>query len=114
METLLREAKEKHPEIPASLKEQIVLEHTPLIRYIVNRIAVRRNEHVSPMHHQGLQRLHVRGHIPVRWRDDAGHCYVAPSGVACGIGFDANADVRRSPCARAVEQSGPVIDIEIL
>ena len=28
METLLREAKENHPEIPASLKEQIVLEHT--------------------------------------------------------------------------------------
>jgi DNA-directed RNA polymerase specialized sigma subunit len=41
METLLREAKEKHDEIPSTLKEQIVLEHSPLIRYIVNRIAVR-------------------------------------------------------------------------
>ena len=45
MEALLREAKEKHSEIPASLKEQIVLEHTPLIRYIVNRIAVRLPSH---------------------------------------------------------------------
>ena len=47
METLLREAKEKHPEIPASLKEDIVLEHTPLIRYIVNRIAVRLPSHID-------------------------------------------------------------------
>ena len=37
METLLRAAKEKENEIPATLKEQIVLEHTPLIRYIVNQ-----------------------------------------------------------------------------
>ncbi|MEZ4291607.1 MAG: hypothetical protein R3E53_14160 [Myxococcota bacterium] len=29
METLLREAKERHNEIPATLKEDIVLEHTP-------------------------------------------------------------------------------------
>ena len=41
METMLREAKENQREISPSLKEQIVLEHTPLIRYIVNRIAVR-------------------------------------------------------------------------
>ena len=41
MEGLLREAKEQSPEVPPVLKEQIVLEHTPLIRYIVNRIAVR-------------------------------------------------------------------------
>ena len=41
METMLRDAKEQHNEIPASVKEQIVLEHAPLIRYIVNRIAVR-------------------------------------------------------------------------
>ena len=34
MEALLRDAKEKYNEIPAPLKEQIVLEHTPLIRYI--------------------------------------------------------------------------------
>jgi len=47
MEALLREAKEKHHEIPATLKEQIVLEHAPLIRYIVNRIAVRLPSHID-------------------------------------------------------------------
>ena len=41
MESLLRDAKANHDDIPSSLKEQIVLEHTPLIRYIVNRIAAR-------------------------------------------------------------------------
>jgi RNA polymerase sigma factor for flagellar operon FliA len=56
METLLREAKEKHSEIPASLKEQIVLEHTPLIRYIVNRIAVRLPSHIDldDLHNTGV------------------------------------------------------------
>ena len=56
METLLREAKEKNPEIPASLKEQIVLEHTPLIRYIVNRIAVRLPSHIDldDLHNTGV------------------------------------------------------------
>jgi RNA polymerase sigma factor for flagellar operon FliA len=56
METLLREAKENHPEIPASLKEQIVLEHTPLIRYIVNRIAVRLPSHIDldDLHNTGV------------------------------------------------------------
>ena len=39
METLLREAQTKHDEIPPDLKENIILEHAPLIRYIVNRIA---------------------------------------------------------------------------
>ena len=47
MEALLRDAKEKSSEIPSSLKEQIVLEHTPLIRYIVNRIAVRLPSHID-------------------------------------------------------------------
>jgi len=47
METLLREAKEQHSEIPSNLKEQIVLEHTPLIRDIVNRIAVRLPSHID-------------------------------------------------------------------
>ncbi len=47
METLLRQAKEKHSEIPPNLREQIVLEHTPLIRYIVNRIAVRLPSHID-------------------------------------------------------------------
>ncbi len=37
MEALLRDAKKEHNTIPSGLKERIVLEHTPLIRYIVNR-----------------------------------------------------------------------------
>jgi RNA polymerase sigma factor for flagellar operon FliA len=56
MEMLLREAKEKNDEIPATLKEQIVLEHTPLIRYIVNRIAVRLPSHIDldDLHNTGV------------------------------------------------------------
>ena len=56
METLLREAKEKGPEIPPNLKEQIVLEHTALIRYIVNRIAVRLPSHIDldDLHNTGV------------------------------------------------------------
>lgn len=56
METLLREAKELHDEIPAMLKEEIVLEHTPLIRYIVNRIAVRLPSHIDldDLHNTGV------------------------------------------------------------
>jgi RNA polymerase sigma factor for flagellar operon FliA len=56
METLLREAKEKHSEIPSNLKEQLVLEHTPLIRYIVNRIAVRLPSHIDldDLHNTGV------------------------------------------------------------
>ena len=38
---------ENHGGIPAELKEQIVLQHTPLIRYIVNRIAVRLPSHID-------------------------------------------------------------------
>ncbi len=47
MEALMQEAREAHGEIPADLKEQIVLEHSPLIRYIVNRIAVRLPSHID-------------------------------------------------------------------
>ena len=56
METLLREAKDKHSEIPADLREQIVLEHAPLIRYIVNRIAVRLPSHIDldDLHNTGV------------------------------------------------------------
>ena len=56
METLLRDAKEKTGAIPADLKEQIVLEHSPLIRYIVNRIAVRLPSHIDldDLHNTGV------------------------------------------------------------
>jgi RNA polymerase sigma factor for flagellar operon FliA len=56
MEGLLRDAKEKYDEIPPDLKEQIVLEHTPLIRYIVNRIAVRLPSHIDldDLHNTGV------------------------------------------------------------
>ncbi len=56
MEALLRDAKQKYCEIPSGLKEQIVLEHTPLIRYIVNRIAVRLPSHIDldDLHNTGV------------------------------------------------------------
>ncbi len=56
MEALHREAKEKSSTIPPSLREQIVLEHTPLIRYIVNRIAVRLPSHIDldDLHNTGV------------------------------------------------------------
>jgi len=56
MESMLREFKESNAEIPASLKEQIVLEHGPLIRYIVNRIAVRLPSHIDldDLHNTGV------------------------------------------------------------
>jgi RNA polymerase sigma factor for flagellar operon FliA len=56
METLLRELKESNAEIPPTVKEQIVLEHTPLIRYIVNRIAVRLPSHIDldDLHNTGV------------------------------------------------------------
>jgi len=56
MEALLREAKAKYNEIPPTLKEEIVLEHTPLIRYIVNRIAVRLPSHIDldDLHNTGV------------------------------------------------------------
>ncbi len=56
MEALLREARELHGAIPASLKEKIVLEHTSLIRYIVNRIAVRLPSHIDldDLHNTGV------------------------------------------------------------
>ncbi len=56
MEAMLRDAKESQAEIPAVLKEQLVLEHTPLIRYIVNRIAVRLPSHIDldDLHNTGV------------------------------------------------------------
>ena len=56
MEGILRDAKENYSEIPATLKEQIVLEHAPLIRYIVNRIAVRLPSHIDldDLHNTGV------------------------------------------------------------
>jgi RNA polymerase sigma factor for flagellar operon FliA len=56
MEALLREAKQKSTDISPSLREQIVLEHTPLIRYIVNRIAVRLPSHIDldDLHNTGV------------------------------------------------------------
>ena len=56
MDALLREAKEKDTEISPGLREQIVLEHTPLIRYIVNRIAVRLPSHIDldDLHNTGV------------------------------------------------------------
>ncbi len=57
MEALLREAKHEYDEIPADIRDQIVLEHAPLIRYIVNRIAVRLPSHID------LDDLHSTGVI---------------------------------------------------
>ena len=56
MEEELRDAKQKAGNIPQPLKEQIVLEHTPLIRYIVNRIAVRLPSHIDldDLHNTGV------------------------------------------------------------
>ena len=56
MEAELRLAQEKTGEISSSLKEEIVLEHTPLIRYIVNRIAVRLPSHIDldDLHNTGV------------------------------------------------------------
>jgi len=56
MELQLKEAREEHGEIPSTLKEQIVLEHAPLIRYIVNRIAVRLPSHIDldDLHNTGV------------------------------------------------------------
>jgi RNA polymerase sigma factor for flagellar operon FliA len=56
MDAQLREAKEKDMGISARLREQIVREHTPLIRYIVNRIAVRLPSHIDldDLHNTGV------------------------------------------------------------
>jgi len=56
MEGLLRDAKQQNSDVPPLLKEQIVLEHTPLIRYIVNRIAVRLPSHIDldDLHNTGV------------------------------------------------------------
>ena len=57
MEALLRDAKHETGEIPQALRDQIVIEHGPLIRYIVNRIAVRLPSHID------LDDLHSTGVI---------------------------------------------------
>jgi RNA polymerase sigma factor for flagellar operon FliA len=56
MEAELRTAKEERGSIPQTLREQIVLEHAPLIRYIVNRIAVRLPSHIDldDLHNTGV------------------------------------------------------------
>jgi RNA polymerase sigma factor for flagellar operon FliA len=56
MEGLLRDAREQHGKIPPTLKDKIVLEHTALIRYIVNRIAVRLPSHIDldDLHNTGV------------------------------------------------------------
>ena len=56
MESQLREARLTHGAIPDGLKEQIILEHTALIRYIVNRIAVRLPSHIDldDLHNTGV------------------------------------------------------------
>ena len=57
IETLMLEAREAHDEIPQPLKDSIILDHEPLIRYIVNRIAVRLPSHID------LDDLHSTGVI---------------------------------------------------
>lgn len=57
MEALIRDAWERHGRIPTDLKNQIVLDHTPLISYIVSRIAIRLPSHVD------LEDLHNTGVI---------------------------------------------------
>ena len=56
METMLQEAKQHSDEITPDLKQQIVLEHNALIRYIVNRIAVRLPSHIDldDLHNTGV------------------------------------------------------------
>jgi len=57
MEIALSEARNSDGSIPTPLKQQIVLDHTPLIRYIVSRIAARLPAHVD------LEDLHNTGVI---------------------------------------------------
>ncbi len=56
METQMKDAKDKFGEIPRTLMYQFVLEHAPLIRYIVNRIAVRLPSHIDldDLHNTGV------------------------------------------------------------
>jgi RNA polymerase sigma factor for flagellar operon FliA len=56
IENMMKKAREEHDGIPAPLKDHIVLEHTPLIRYIVNRIAVRLPSHIDldDLHNTGV------------------------------------------------------------
>ena len=56
MEAAIREARDRHGRIPPPLKEQIVLEHTALIQYVVGRIAARLPSHVDieDLHNTGV------------------------------------------------------------
>ena len=56
IETLMRDAQQEFNHIPPQLKEDIILEHAPLIRYIVNRIAVRLPSHIDldDLHNTGV------------------------------------------------------------
>ncbi len=56
MEALLKEGREADGSLQPHIKEKIVLEHTPLIRYIVNRIAVRLPSHIDldDLHNTGV------------------------------------------------------------
>ena len=56
LEIVMRDAREKYDGIPPDLRERIVLDHTPLIRYIVNRIAVRLPSHIDldDLHNTGV------------------------------------------------------------
>jgi RNA polymerase sigma factor for flagellar operon FliA len=47
METVLKEAKRNHGEVPPAIREEVILEHTPLVRYVVNRISVRLPSHID-------------------------------------------------------------------
>ena len=55
-EVLMKEAREEFDGIPPDLREHIVLEHTTLVRYIVNRIAVRLPSHIDldDLHNTGI------------------------------------------------------------
>ena len=55
-EVLMKDAREEFDGIPPDLRDYIVLEHTPLVRYIVNRIAVRLPSHIDldDLHNTGV------------------------------------------------------------
>ncbi|MFQ5697307.1 MAG: FliA/WhiG family RNA polymerase sigma factor [Myxococcota bacterium] len=56
MEALLRESRTEQGGVPREVKDQIVIEHTALIRYIVNRIGARLPSHIDldDLHNTGV------------------------------------------------------------
>ena len=56
LESLLCSSRDADGAVPPALKDQVVLEHTSLIRYIVNRIAVRLPSHIDldDLHNTGV------------------------------------------------------------